>query len=180
MRTMSRTAEWLGITMSAMLVLVACEDPPQQTKTTEQPAAPSKPRAAQGQACQSNQDCGDGLGCSPEKVCETFQTIECRSRNEVCKGEGRCTGSGSKCIAATDAECKAASICANDGRCTAKDGKCVAASSQDCADVCGKNGRCTIEDGNCIAATSKDCRDSLACKQADRCIAKLGRCISNK
>jgi hypothetical protein len=180
MRTMSRTAQWLGVTLSSVLVLLGCEDPPKQTTTAEQPAAPSKPRAAQGQACQSNQDCGDGLGCSPQKVCETFQTIECRSRNEVCKGEGRCTGSGSKCIAATDAECKAATVCVNDGRCTPKDGKCVAASSQDCADVCSKNGRCTIEDGNCIAATSKDCRDSAACKQADRCIAKLGRCISLK
>ena len=178
MRAMLRKVEWLGVSLMAVLSIAACEEETQKPDT--QKVEPTKPKAAQGQACQKNQDCDDGLGCSKQSKCETYKTIECRGREQTCKGEGRCTGSDGRCVAGSDEECRESKLCETDGRCTAKDGKCVAASAKDCATICEMQGRCTVEDGNCIAASREDCKESSACKTADRCVAKLGRCVSIK
>ena len=177
MRAMSRNPAWLVMILAASFGTACEEEKPKQDPEAEQPR---KPRAEQGQPCQSNEDCADGLGCSKDKKCETYKTIDCQSREQTCKGEGRCTGRDNRCVAGSNEDCQKSTKCKTDGECSEQDGRCVAATTQDCEKLCQVHGRCTVEDGNCVAASNDDCKESAACKTADRCVAKLGRCISNK
>lgn len=149
-----------------------------QAAVTAAPAPAPKPSVPLGGACSSNQDCGSGLGCAEDKTCQKFGTIDCRGREQACKGEGRCTGSDKGgCIAASDAECKAAKVCQDEGRCRVQDGKCAATSKDDCKEFCPSDGRCSVVDGKCAAASPEDCRKSEACKQQKKCVMKLGVCM---
>jgi hypothetical protein len=168
--------------MLAALVLFAtaltgCEEKKQTPPPVAEAPAP-RPRLPLGSTCASNQDCGDGLGCAEDKTCQSFKTIECRAREDACKGEGRCTGSDQQgCVAGSNADCQKAKVCQDDGRCTAQEGKCAATSPEDCKNLCTMDGRCSLREGKCAAASNTDCKDSEACKQYDRCIAKKGACV---
>ena len=183
-RTMPAMKPGVRVWCLAIAVLAAgaaCNDKDKKAAAaaaTPPPAPPPpKPKAPAGASCASNEDCGDGMGCSPDKTCQSYKTIECRSRDSSCKHEGRCTGSDRGCIASTNAECAAAEVCGQDGRCTAQDGKCAAVSAEDCKSLCQVQGRCSIQEGKCVAASAKDCKDSEACKMYKKCIAKKGACV---
>jgi hypothetical protein len=156
----------------------ACEEKAKPATAEPAPAPPpAKPKAPLGSSCQSNDDCGEGLGCAEDKTCQSYKTIECRGRDAACKREGRCSGSERGCTAASNADCQQAEVCAQEGRCTAQEGRCVAATTEDCKKVCELQGHCTVQDGKCLAASNADCKQSDECKSYDKCIAKKGICV---
>ena len=135
-----------------------------------------KPRAKEGEACTKNEDCDDRLGCAPDKTCQSYKTIECRSRDQACKREGRCKGSDQGCVAGSDEDCKRSEQCEDSGYCSAQQGKCVAAKAADCSAVCSKQGRCTIEEGECVPGSNDDCKQSEICKTQQKCVLRRGLC----
>jgi hypothetical protein len=162
-----------------MASIMGCEDkkPRQATiAAVESETLEKRPRAKEGEACQSNEECGDMLGCAPDKTCQTYKTIECRARDQACKREGRCKGSDSGCVAGSDEDCQRSELCADSGYCSAKDGKCVATKDADCKAVCASQGRCTIEAGECVPGTNDDCKQSEVCKAQGKCVLRRGLC----
>jgi hypothetical protein len=173
---------WRRFTVFPVLGLLAlsagCDKPkPKGTSQEAETAKPQKPKVLMGEVCAGNDDCASGLGCDKDKKCQTFKTIECRSREDSCKGEGRCTGKENRCIAATNEECKQSDRCAQDGLCAVKDERCAAVTADDCKDVCTKSGRCSVQDGKCVAATNDDCKKSDVCASMKKCLAKEGHCV---
>ena len=162
-----------------LATLTGCEDKKPQQATisaVESETLEKKPRAKEGAACQSNEECDDMLGCAPDKTCQTYKTIECRARDQACKREGRCHGSDKGCIAGSDADCQRSELCADSGYCSAKDGKCVAAKDSDCRAVCASQGRCTIEAGECVPGSNEDCKQAEICKTQEKCVLRRGLC----
>ena len=160
-----------------MLVAAGCDNKKGEGDTSA--SAEAKPKVPLGGTCQANPDCVSGHGCADDKTCQTYKTIECRGRGDTCKREGLCTGDGKRCVAASDADCKAAKICEKEARCTAKNGSCVIGSAEDCKPLCARLGRCTFQDNRCLADSDDDCKESEACKKYKKCKARAGTCFDD-
>lgn len=173
-RTQSMWPFWLACWVGSGGV-VACEQP-KPPPAAEASAAPAKPKVKEGGACQTSSDCDAGLACAEDRTCQTRLTIDCRGRVEVCGTEGRCTGQNGRCVAASNADCKASSRCKNEGRCSAKEGKCSAETREDCRELCAALGRCTPVNGGCDAASDDECKASKACATSKKCRSRGGRC----
>ncbi|MBW2453293.1 MAG: hypothetical protein JRI68_02230 [Deltaproteobacteria bacterium] len=177
---MQRTWGICLASLAAMLVVFSgCDDKKGAGDTASSAAA--KPKAPLDGKCQKNEDCVSGHGCADNKTCQTYKTIECRGRGDACKREGMCTGDGKRCVAGTDADCKASKICDKEARCTAKNGLCIIGGAEDCKPLCAKFGRCTFLDNKCVADKDDDCAESEACKKYSKCKAsKAGDCYDDK
>lgn len=169
----------LGLCALLGIVSAGCDDGKKaqaSISAVETEPLDKKPRAKEGEACSTNEDCDDRLGCAPDKTCQSYKTIECRSRDQTCKREGRCKGTDQGCIAGSDEDCKKSERCEESGYCSAEQGKCVAAKESDCSSVCTKQGRCTIENGECIPGSNDDCKQSEICKTQQKCVLRRGLC----
>jgi hypothetical protein len=150
------------------------EKKPTVNAAESEPTEPVKPKIQEGGDCTKNEECAERLGCAPDKKCRPFKTIECMSRDQACKKEGRCQGSDKGCIAGSNDDCKNAEVCKEQGRCTAKDGKCTVGSDADCAALCKEQGRCSVEEESCVAGSYDDCKKSIACSGHGKFMSKNG------
>jgi hypothetical protein len=176
-----RIIHWGSVALVALAAVAGCDDGKAgqgQPSATATEAA--KARGPAGSPCQTNEDCENGLGCSDDKKCLSYKTIECRGRGDACKSDGLCTGENNICVAGTNADCQGAQVCAKYGQCSAKDGKCVAASAEDCKQRCKEVGLCAAEDGKCVAKSADDCKQSEACTKYKKCTFKSGGCTTNQ
>ncbi|MFT7623638.1 MAG: hypothetical protein ACI9WU_002821 [Myxococcota bacterium] len=122
-----------------------------------------------------------------------------------CQRDGRCHGVDGRCVATTDADCKASSgckelgfcthqgngcvvgpsdcrgttKCAEFGWCTFDGDRCIVGSDDDCLDSsgCAALGHCSLRHRVCKARSDEDCARSSRCQNGGRCIASEGECL---
>lgn len=106
-----------------------------------------------------------------------------------CKWMGLCTAAGSRCIAASDADCTNRSrACNGYGACWAEHGECVARSGIECeaSGVCKELGLCAAHAGACWhhgnadadCVTPQGTRAVSPCVDKGRCRARGGVCVA--
>ncbi len=108
-----------------------------------------------GGACGNAAKCKEGLACL----------------------EGKCDVCGGPAAKGEWAQLQ----CAKFGLCVARDGRCVAASDADCkaSGACRLLGRCVVKAGECTVGADEHCKQSDRCKTFGHCIARNGACASS-
>ena len=94
--------------------------------------------------------------------------------NDLCKSGGYCTFDGTKCIVASDRDCRKSKICREDGKCTAGNKKCIATSVRDCrkSTDCRNYGNCDLNYSlkSCHPGNHLHCRRSIDhCRKNNFC-----------
>jgi hypothetical protein len=159
---------------------------------------------SEGGDCAKENDCAQGLTCSPlSETCLTPSAIR-QQRTEALaavergiRAEAEAARALKASWARTDSSakqrepkpspaenttvgCLNSAACEFDGRCSVgANGMCCAKKDADCRDSfgCTESGLCSAFGCACVARTRKDCRKSVDCKQRRKCRAVDGECV---
>ena len=97
--------------------------------------------------------------------------------SEDCARRGLCTEYAGRCMAGSDAECRAAEVCGI-GRCTAWGGRCILGSRDDCRFAAGcSSGRCEVVHGACVDPTARFGEHQVSVPRSPR-LASVGRWLT--
>ncbi len=134
-------------------------------------------------------ECGTRWECADLGLCHASQVddwVVCVAKNDedcasACSTRGECVAQAGRCVAATDAACRASRACATEGLCRAEGGACVVADDALCAasSACRDSGRCSADEGAgaCEIMRDQDCARSDACTSDHLCAAWGGKCV---
>ena len=113
------------------------------------------------------------LACDPNQTCK---------EDPDCKKEGKCvTQQGKRCVAGSDADCRASELCRVAGACFAVNRVCQAKSDDDCkkSENCRKSGACGFYEGTCVSLDTlfhPSCAET--CAADGLCVKQDGKCVA--
>lgn len=119
--------------------------------------------------------------------CESVMTDELCRESTVCARQGRCTASGTTCVATTDDDCRNSRLCISVGECyhAPNTNRCHAKDDADCrkSTQCKENKRCIALGGECVVLNQGYCSNSTAnkdCETKGKCSldSRTNQCVA--